>query len=179
MRMLPVRRILLVVAAFTAVSIYLIWWVTYAGIHYTPRYNLRPPGASGDVQGASVRLLSLIRSDKLAAADGGQPGSPEPGAVWIVAELEAVRHDPAKEFLCGTELVGPEWRRWTPASLLTASAGVQRSTPSCPVDLSLDQPLRFEALFLVPARYANQLLGIALRDDSTAARTTVIRPPAL
>ena len=50
MRMLPVRRILLVVAAVTAVSIYLIWWVTYAGIHYTPRYSLRPAGASGDVQ---------------------------------------------------------------------------------------------------------------------------------
>jgi hypothetical protein len=179
MRMLPVRRILFVVVAFTAVSIYLIWWVTYAGIHYTPRYSLRPPGASGDVQGTSVRLLSLIRSDKLAASDGGQPGSPEPGAVWIVAELEAVRRDSAKEFLCGAELVGPEWRRWTAASLLTASAGVQRSTPSCPLDLSVDQPVRFEALFLVPARYANQLLGVALRDDSTAARTTVIRPPAL
>jgi hypothetical protein len=66
-----------------------------------------------------------------------------------------------------------------PASLFTASAGVQRSTPSCPLDLSVDQSVRFEALFLVPARYANQLLGIALRDDSSAARTTVIRPPAL
>jgi len=49
---------------------------------------------------------------------------------------------------------------------------------SVELDLSVDQSVRFEALFLVPARYANQLLGIALRDDSTAARTTVIRPPA-
>jgi hypothetical protein len=174
MRVLPVRRILFAVAAFAAVLIYLIWWVTYAGIHYIPRYSLRPPGASGEVQGTSVRLLSLIRSDQLAAVEGGKPGIPEPGAVWIVAELEAVRHDPAKEFLCGTELIGPERRLWS-----TASVRVKRSMPSCPLDLSVGPPVRFESIFIVPTRYADQLSGIALRDDSSAARTPVLRPPAL
>ena len=37
------RRMLFAVGALAAVLIYLIWWVTYAGIHYTPRYAVRPP----------------------------------------------------------------------------------------------------------------------------------------
>jgi hypothetical protein len=169
------RRIVFAVAALAAVLIYLIWWVTYAGIHFSPRYRLLPPGVSGEVQGTSVLVLSLMKSDELINV-GGQPGLPDPGAVWIVAELEAVRKDPAKEFLCGTELIGPEWRQWPTASLSTAASRVQRSTPSCPLDLAVGQQIRFESIFMVPARYADQLSGIALRDDSSAARTPVIRP---
>ena len=97
-----------------------------------PRYTIRPPGASGELQGITVRALSLTRSDQLADAEGGDPGVPDPGAVWVVAELEAVRHDPVKE-----------------------------------------------SIFMVPARYADQLVGIALTGDSSAARTPVIRPPEL
>ena len=48
MRTLPMRRMLFAVGALAAVLIYLIWWVTYAGIHYTPRY-------------ASVRRVSRAR----------------------------------------------------------------------------------------------------------------------
>jgi hypothetical protein len=114
----------------------------------------------------------LTRSDQLANVGGGQPGLPDPGAVWIVAELEAVRHNPAKEFLCGAELIGPEWRQWP-----TASVQVQRAAQSCPLDLAVGEHVRFESIFMVPARYADQLSGIALRDDSSAARTPVIRPP--
>jgi len=51
MRVLPLRPILFALAAFAAVLIYLIWWVSYAGIHYIPRYSLRPPGASGEGSG--------------------------------------------------------------------------------------------------------------------------------
>ena len=40
------------------------------------------------------------------------------------------------------------------------------------------RPVHFEAVFLVPIRYADQLAGVALVDDSTAARTPVITPPA-
>jgi hypothetical protein len=98
MRLLPLRRILFVVAAFAVVLIYLIWWVSYAGIHYTARYTIRSPGASGEVQGTTVRVLSLTRSDQLADAEEGEPDLPYPGAVWVVAELEALWHDPAKEY---------------------------------------------------------------------------------
>ena len=172
MRVLPLRRILFLVATFAAVLIYLIWWVTYAGIHYIPRYTLRPPGASGEVQGTTVRVLSLVRSEQLADADGSQPGLPDPGAVWVVAELEAVRHDPAKEFNCGARLLGPEQRLWS----TTASVRTKRAMESCPLDLPVGQSVRFESIFMVPARYADQLLGIALTDHSSAARTPVIRP---
>ena len=80
-------RILFPVAVFAAVVIYLIWWVTYAGIHYNPRYSIRPPGAAADVNGTSVRLVSLVRSDLLTDASGGPPEVPDPGAVWVVAEF--------------------------------------------------------------------------------------------
>ena len=166
------RQILFVVAAFAAVLIYQIWWVTYAGIHYTPRYTIRPPGASGELHGTTVRVLSLTRSDQLADAEGGEAGLPDPGAVWVVAELEALRHDPAKEFYCGAQLVGPEWRLWSTTSVLT-----KRAMQSCPLDLVVGQPVRFESVFMVPARYADQLGGIALSDSTTAARIPVITPP--
>jgi hypothetical protein len=87
----------------------------------------------------------------------------------IVAELEAVRHDTAKEFSCGAQLLGPQHRLWSTASVL-----VNRVTPSCPLDLAVGQTVRFESVFMVPAQYADQLSGIALSDNSTAARTPVI-----
>jgi hypothetical protein len=172
MKLLPIRRILFPIAAFAAVGIYLIWWVTYAGIHFIPRFSLRPPGASGELAGTSIRVLSLTRAHQLTDAKGGQPGIPDPGAVWIVAELEAVRHDPTKDFFCDTRLLGPEQRLWSTASLLQVS----RAMPSCKSDLVVGQPTRFESIFMVPARYADQLSGIALMDGSSAARTPVIRP---
>jgi hypothetical protein len=171
MRMLPVRRILFVVAAFAAVLIYGIWWVTYAGIHYIPRYTVKPPGATGEMQGTTVRLLSLTRSNQLADTEGGEPEFPDPRAVWVVAELEALRHDPAQEFYCGVQLVGPEWRLWS-----TTPVRTQRAIQSCPPDLAVGQPVQFESIFMVPARYADQLAGIALSDGSTAARIPVITP---
>ena len=91
MRTIPMQRVLFVVAAVAAVAIYLIWWVTYAGIHYIPRYTVRPPGTAVEVQRTSVRLLSLIRADQLINAEEDKPGLPDPGTVWIVAEFEAER----------------------------------------------------------------------------------------
>jgi hypothetical protein len=167
------RRILFAVGALAAVLIYLVWWVTYAGIHYIPRYTVRPPGAVGEVQGTSVRLLSLTRAEQLTDGAGGKPGVPEPGTAWIVAEFEAVRHDAAKDFLCDTQLIGPAQRLWTPAP-----TGVTRATSAClPEHVVIGQPVRFESIFLVPVRFADQLLGIALPDNSTAARTPMITPP--
>jgi hypothetical protein len=172
MIVLPMRRILFAVAALAAVLIYLIWWVTYAGIHYIPRYTVRPPGAAGEVQGTSVRLLSLTRAEQLGDEIGANPGWPDPGAVWIVAEFEAVRHDASQDFLCDTQLMGPQRRLWTPAT-----AEVTRATPSCsPDDLVVGRPLRFESIFMVPVRFADQLAGVALPDNSTAARTPVVTP---
>jgi len=169
------RRMLFAVGALAAVLIYLIWWVTYAGIHYTPRYAVRPPGVAGEVQGTSVRLLSLTRAEQLVDTSEDKSGKsefPDPGGVWIVAEFEAVRHDPGKTFYCDTELLGPQRRLWA-----RAATGAGRAIPGClPDDFAVHRLVRFEAVFLVPIRYADQLAGVALVDDSTAARTPVITP---
>jgi hypothetical protein len=154
------------------VAIYLIWWVNYAGIHYDPRYSIRPPGAGAEVRGTSVRLLSLVRSDKLADASGGRPELPHLGAVWVVAEFESVQHDPAEKFSCGsTRLLGPQGRLWDPELFR-----VQRAL-ECKPENPVGQAVRYESIFMVPARYADQLIGVALEDRSTAARTQVIKPP--
>jgi hypothetical protein len=169
---LPLQRILLLIAALAAVAIYLIWWVTYAGIHYNTRYSVRPPGAPAEVQGTSVRLLSLVRSGQLADASGGPPEVPDPGAIWVVAEFEAVRHDPAEKFLCSsTTLLGPQGRVWIPELFR-----VQRRTEECRPNLPVDQAVRYESIFMVPARYADQLIGIALWDNTTPARAPVLTP---
>jgi hypothetical protein len=171
MRALPLRRILFAVAALAAVLIYLIWWVTYADIHFEPRYSLRPPGESAEVQGSSVRLLSLVRSGKLTNLNRPAPVLPDPGAVWIVGQVESVRHDPEKKFYCGIKLLGPEGRLWSP------EIAIGRSTPDCDPDSPVGQVIRFDVIYMVPARYAGQLIGVTLADTSTPARTPVLRPP--
>ena len=67
-------------------------------MHFESRYTPQPPGAAAEVLGTSVRLLSLTQTDQLTEVDADQPEVPDPGAVWIVAELEAVRHDEATSF---------------------------------------------------------------------------------
>jgi hypothetical protein len=174
MSVLPMQRILFPVATFAAVAVYVIWWVTYAGIHYEPRYAIQPPGATAEVKGTSVRLLSLVRSDRLADARGGPPELPHPDAVWVVAVFESVQHDPAEKLFCGsTRLLGPQGRLWNPELFR-----VQRAIEDCKPNHPVGQVVRYESIFMVPARYADQLIGIALEDRSTAARTHVIRPPS-
>jgi hypothetical protein len=172
MRPLSMRRILLPLAAFAAVVIYVIWWVTYAGIHYNPRYSIRPPDAVAEVQGTTVRLVSLVRAGELTDAGGGPPELPVPGAVWVVAELETVRLNPAKEFPCGAKLLGPEGRLWN-----SEPFRVRRATEWCKPDNPVGQAVRFESIFLVPARYADKLIGVALVDLGTAERTAVLTAP--
>ena len=83
-----------------------------------------------------------------------------------------MRHDPVEELVCGAKLLGPQQRSWIPESYL-----VKRATESCQLNNPVGQAVRSESIFMVPARYADQLVGIALFDNSTAARTQVIRPP--
>ena len=97
------RRMLFAVGALAAVLIYLIWWVTYAGIHYTPRYAVRPPGVAGEVQGTSVRLLSLTRRRAIGRHDRktnqASQSFPTLVAYGSSPSSEAVRHDPGRPLL--------------------------------------------------------------------------------
>lgn len=169
-RALPLRTALVTTAVGACVLLYLLWWTTYARIHFEQRYAPEPRGAVGEVASTSIRVLSLTAAPQLADQRyGGEPESAEPGTVWVVAELEAVQAPGAAEFYCTLELLGPDGRRWTP------QPKTSRTLPSCSDALS-SRPRRFETIFLVPERFRNQLVGIVLRDPSGPARAPVITP---
>lgn len=172
MRPLPLRTALFVSSVGALVLLYLLWWTTYAGVHLDQRYAAQPAGAAGQVGGTSIRVLSLTTTLLLAdQAYGGEPDPAEPGAVWVVAVLEGVQAPDAPDFFCTVALVGPEGRRWEPAFK------TGRRLPSCEKDAFSERPLRFETVFLVPQRFAGQLVGIALLDSSVPDRAPVLTPP--
>lgn len=172
-RLLPIRTVLVTTAVGCLVLLYIVWWTTYAGIHFDQRFTQPPAGQSTTVRGTTVTLASLTRSPLLADQQyGGPPDPAEPGAVWVIAELEAVRAADAPEFVCTLELLGPEARRWSMAYQS------KRSTPWCgEEDLLPGGHQRFEMVFAVPERFATQLFGVAVLDSSSADRAAVLTPP--
>jgi hypothetical protein len=117
----------------------------------------------------------LARSQLLAdQKSGGPPDKASPGTTWVVADLEAVQRPGAPKLLCTFELIGPEGRAWDHQSFL-----FNRSALSCTLsEFPPETPVRFEEVFLVPERFADQLVGVALVDHSVARRTPVVVPPA-
>ena len=156
------------------VLIYLVGWSVYADVHTDERYEQRPPGAAGSRGGADFRVLSLVRSERLQDRTGAEPAIAPAGATFVVAELEVVRQGDDPTFLCAAELLGPGGRRWTPSG-----AEVERRVSYCRTDeIRPGQPYRFESVYTVPDRYADQLLGLALIDSTSTARAPVLTPPA-
>jgi hypothetical protein len=170
----PLRTALFVISVGAMVLIYLLWWTTYAGIHGQDRFVQQPPGAAGQVGGTRIRLLSLTRSEQLAMQKygGGPAKQSSPGTVWVVAVFEAVPQAGAPEFYCTFELVGPDGRRWK------VESEVNRTRPSClSRDTTPDRAAEFESIFLVPERFADQIVGVALSDPTVPDRVPVITPP--
>jgi hypothetical protein len=174
MRALPVRTALVTTAVGCLVLLYVLWWTTYAGIHFEQRFVQQPPGAAGQVGGTSIRLLSLTATPLLADQEyGGNPEATDPGAVWVVAVAEAVQAPGAPEFYCTLELLGPDGRRWEKANK------VGRTLPYCRGDeVNSGRTVRFESIFLVPERFVGGIVGVALLDPAVTDRADVIRPPA-
>lgn len=170
------RRAWLVTGAVALVALtYLTLWSTYASTHTSDRYHQLAPGAVGMRKGAQLRLLSLVRTDRLNDREGQDPQLAGAGAVFVVAELEMVQRRPVEFTSCSdVDLLGPGLRQWE-----SISTDVLRPTPFCDSsDVVLGQPYRFETVYLVPLRYADNLAGLALTDVSTPGRTAVLRPPA-
>lgn len=169
------RRAWLVFAALALLTaVYLVGWSSYAALHTRDRYEQRPPGAAASRGGAEFRLVGLTRSDQLADGTSGRTQDADPGAVFVVAVVEAVPRVAEPVTLCTVALLGPGGRIWTPDTVQ-----VQRSVPSCsPDDAREGQPYRFEAVFQVPERDAGLLRGLALTDRSGVERSAVLRPPA-
>jgi hypothetical protein len=154
------------------VVLYLLWWTTYAGIHFDQRFAQQPPGAPGKARGTSTRLLSLARSELLADQKyGGVPEQATPGTTWVVAELEAVQQPGAPDFFCTFELVGPGGRRWE-----TQFKAGRMAADCTSEELKSGRPVRIETIFLVPERFVDQIAGVALVDSSVADRVPVITP---
>lgn len=167
------RRTLFLIISVSLVLIYVVWWVTYAGTHQGERFTQLPPGRAAESADATIALNSLIQAPELVDAKGGEPLAPDPGAVWVVAEMEVTRHRVGDAFPCGFAAVGPEGRMWE-----GSRPYVERAVKTCDDDeFVVGQPYRFEAIFMVPQRYADQLAGVAPIDNSTAERSPVLAPP--
>ena len=168
------RAWLLTAAVGLAVLIYLTAWSAYATVHTQPRYRQLAPGAVGQRAGIDFRVLSLRQSTQVPTSD--QPEVPDPGATFVVAvvELTQRRVEPVQ----GCEqlaLLGSGGRRWE--STFASSATLQPDF--CRFDdVVLGRPYRYSVLYPVPTRDVDRLVGLALLDDSSAARTQVLRPPS-
>jgi hypothetical protein len=173
-RALPLRTILATTIVGCLVLLYLLWWTTYAGTRLEQRFTVTAPGEPGRSEGTSVRLESLTAAPLLADQEyGGEPDPAPPGAVWVVAVLEAVA-DPGSRFSCRLELIGADGQRWE------ATTKATRTLPYCsPDEIAVGRPVRFEMVFLLPERLVGQVAGVAVLDPSGGGgRDEVIRPPA-
>lgn len=173
MRTLPLRTALVTTTVACLVLLYVVWWTTYAGIHFNERYVQLAPGAAGQAKGTSIRVVSLTQTPQLANQKyDDPPKSADPGAVWMVAVMESSHEAGAPEFLCTVELLGPDGRRWE------KTGEGSRALPSCVSDeVNAPGPVRFEEVFEVPQEFAAQIMGVALVDMSDADRTVVLTPP--
>ena len=147
------------------VAVYLLIWTRYAvnGLIARNSFDVLPPGATAARSGADFRLLELREQAEL---EGGVDG-PEPaaaGAVWIVAELEVVRHTPDEDFLCTTWLASSAGREWDAEWLVT---GRDLPTGCGDADVELGKPYRFEQIYQVPRRDATQIVGVVINDIGT------------
>lgn len=169
------RAWLLTGAVALLVLVYLTVWSGYAVVHTGDRYRQLAPGAPGGRAGAEIRLLSLVRSDRLTSREAQDPQIAGAGAVFVVVELEMVQQRSVEFVNCsGADLLGPDGRRWE-----SISTDVLRQVPYCDSsNVVVGQPYRFETVYLVPLRYVDNVVGVALVDVSTPRRTPVLRPPA-
>lgn len=158
------------------VCTYLVIWTIYSLTHLSafPRYEQLPAGASGSMLQAEFRLIHLTQTRELAATGGGAPGMAAQNAVWVIAELEVRQQNKDPGFYCSVSLLGPDKRLWE-AETVT----VERATPRfCDDDeMRVGERYRFETIFEVPARYADQIYGVVLVDHSAARPHQVLTPP--
>lgn len=162
-RLPPARVRAWLVAAIAAllVLLYLSTELTYSSAHLDPpTYALVDPGAVGHGKTADFRLLSLRQTEAWGTEYGGEPGSPDPGAVWVVAQLEVTPRVHEDYLLCTLHLVSTSGRSWDAEGI-----GPTHDGESCapdPENVQLGTTYPFVLGFQVPATEANQLAGLAV-----------------
>ena len=165
------RRILFLTVSATLVLIYVVWWATYASTHQGERFSQLPPGRAAESADATISLLSLVQAPELVDAKGGEPLSPDPGAVWVVAGMEITKHRAGDRFLCGFAAIGPERRIWEGSSPF-----VERAVNNCDDDDRGRAAVPVRGDLHGAAAYAVELAGIAPIDHSTAKRSPILLP---
>jgi hypothetical protein len=158
------------------VLIYLTLWTLYSMTHLSSfgRYEQVAPGGVTREGGADFRLLSLVQTEELASTDG-EPQLSSSGAVWVVATLEVTQRTKDPNFLCSTELLGPDDRAWEYSTLLDAQRSLSMFCHD--EELKIGEPFRFEQVYEIPTRYADQVLGVVVVDPVNADPQQVLTPP--
>ena len=173
----PRRRSWLWLACAVALVLtYLALWTLYSTTHLSSfgRYEQLTPAASTRQFDADFRLLSLVRTETLEGGDR-DPQHASADAVWVVATLEVVRRSKDPNFLCLTELLGPDHRAWERTTLLDVT---RRLPMFCDNDeVAVGEPFRFEAIFEIPARDAETLYGVVLVNPVDSTPEQVLTPP--
>lgn len=168
------RAWLQALAVLLVVVIYLVAWSSYSAAHTLDRYRRLAPGEAATRADSRTRLLSLTRTDRVTDSTGGRDAVADAGTTYVVAELELTTQRPAEYAYCSGVLLGPGGRTW-----LLAGTSVERAVPGCDSSaVVVGQPYRYEAIYEVPLRYVDQVVGVALPDPAEAGRTPVIRPPS-
>jgi hypothetical protein len=169
------RSWLWLACAAALVLIYLTLWTLYSMTHLSSfgRYEQVPPGGVTREGGADFRLLSLVQSEELASTDG-EPQLSSSGAVWVVATLEVTQRVKDPNFLCTTELLGPDHRAWEYSTLLDADRSLSQFCHN--EELKIGEPYRFEQVYEIPTRYADQVLGVVVVDPVNSTPQQVLTP---
>ncbi len=160
--------------ALLLVMLFVVVELTYSSTHLPPpRYRLVEPGAVAHGPYADFRLLGLGRTERW-GTEGGDPGSPEPGAVWVVARLEVTPRRHQDFLLCTMTLVSAQGRAWEPVSGRPSHEG--ESCAPEPEAARIGTTYPFVLGFEVPAADADRLAGLALETYSWRP-SPLLRPP--
>jgi len=161
---LPEARVLAWLMAAIAtllVLVYLVVELTYSSTHLDPpRYAPVEPGGTAHGRSADFRLLSLRQTEAWGREIGGEPGAPEPGAVWVVARLEVTPREHEDYLLCTMSLVATDGRSWEPEGVGPTHEGESCAPDPKAVELGTTYP--FVLGYQVPVEEADDLAGLAV-----------------
>lgn len=171
-----VRAWLIAAIAALLVLLYLSSELTYASSHLdSPRYAPVAPGAVAHGKSADFRLVSWRQTERWGQDVDGGPGSPDPGAVWVVAQLEVTPRKHEDYLLCTLTLVSTSGRSWEAEGIGPTHEGESCAPDPDNVQLGVTYP--FVLGFQVPAGDADHLAGLALDLYSWHAQP-LLRPAA-
>ena len=170
MRRLPEGRLrawLVAAVAALLVLVYLVVELTYSSSHLDPpRYAPVAPGGVGHGRDADFRLLSLRQTEQWGDETDGS-GAPDPGAVWVVAQLEVTPRRHTDYLLCTLSLVATDGRTWDTASDATTHEG--ESCAPDPENVQLGTTYPFVLGYEIPVAEADEVAGLALQTYSWRA----------